>query len=330
MKKSGNATQLLVLSFQAICRPIGSTLPCLASSSLISGPMSWAYFAYRCGPPEPLKPKMSCPEPAATSAAARAGSSRCGMWSTETSTLFCLPQSLANASIHLSYSGMKWLHRMIFSVLAWPQAVETNGADNAGARPAAPAMTLDVLRKSRRVTERFRLCPPDVIVDLLAGAVGGFVDSTPEAGERFQAWAQAGEVPAWIVAGSRRWETDYVTRCANARRHRPSIWAMSMPAVLSRMCAPHFTAGLVRRVLPIRRPHYGYSQSAGQPAKLSHRRPETGCSNAEAAAFRRAVRATHDEDVSACGERNHAPQMERAVAEMKSEPLLASSFSSRR
>src|ERR1043166_22223 len=69
---------------------------------------------------------------------------------------------------------------MIFSVLAWAQAVETNGADNAGAKPAAPAMALDVFRNSRRVTERFRLCPPDVIVDLLAGAVGDFVDSTPE------------------------------------------------------------------------------------------------------------------------------------------------------
>src|ERR1043166_3905750 len=69
---------------------------------------------------------------------------------------------------------------MIFSVLAWAQAVETNGADNAGAKPAAPAMALDVFRNSRRVTERFRLCPPDVIVDLLAGAFGDFVDSTPE------------------------------------------------------------------------------------------------------------------------------------------------------
>src|SRR5215831_16182145 len=70
---------------------------------------------------------------------------------------------------------------MIFRVLAWASAVETNGVDSAGARPAAAAMTPDVFRKARRVTERFRLCPPDVIAFLLfAGAGGDFVDSTPE------------------------------------------------------------------------------------------------------------------------------------------------------
>src|SRR5215831_7688445 len=62
---------------------------------------------------------------------------------------------------------------MIFSVLAWASAGETNGADSAGARPAAPAMAPDVFRKVRRVTERVRLCPPDVIAFLLFAGVGG-------------------------------------------------------------------------------------------------------------------------------------------------------------
>src|SRR5580704_6425311 len=108
---------------------------------------------------------MSCPAPAETSAAARADSSRCGMWSTVTVTPFCLPQSLAKASIHLSYSGMKWLHWMIFSVLVSASAVDTNGAAMAGARPAAPAMALVVFRKSRR--DQFCLFPPDPIAQLL-------------------------------------------------------------------------------------------------------------------------------------------------------------------
>src|SRR5262245_49261615 len=53
---------------------------------------------------------MSCPAPAANSAAMRAGMSRCGMWSTRTLTPFFSPHSLAKLSYQVSYAGMKWLH----------------------------------------------------------------------------------------------------------------------------------------------------------------------------------------------------------------------------
>src|SRR5947209_8360121 len=80
---------------------------------------------------------------------------------------FFLPQSLAKASNQVSYCGTKWLHWRIFSVLVWASAVDTNGAESAGARPAAPAMALVVLRKSRRVTDEFCLFPPYPIAQLL-------------------------------------------------------------------------------------------------------------------------------------------------------------------
>src|SRR5215831_7327518 len=100
---------------------------------------------------------MSWPDPALTSAAARAGSSRCGMWSTVTAIPFFFPQSRAKPSIQRSYSGIKWLHCRIFRVFVSADAVETNGADTVGARPAAPAAIPMVLRKSRRVEARLDL-----------------------------------------------------------------------------------------------------------------------------------------------------------------------------
>src|SRR5262249_31896230 len=80
---------------------------------------------------------------------------------------FCFPQPFAKPSNQVSNWGTKWLHCSTFNVLVWAKAVDTNGAESAGARPAAPAATPDVLRKSRRVTERFCLFPPDPIAHLL-------------------------------------------------------------------------------------------------------------------------------------------------------------------
>src|ERR1700745_3388900 len=54
---------------------------------------------------------------------------------------------------------------MIFSVLVCASAVDTNGAATAGARPAAPAIALVVLRKSRR--DQPRLFPPNPIAGSL-------------------------------------------------------------------------------------------------------------------------------------------------------------------
>src|ERR1043166_3875228 len=53
---------------------------------------------------------------------------------------------------------------MILSVLVCARAVDTNGAAAAGARPAAPAIALVVLRKSRR--DQPRLFPPNPIAGL--------------------------------------------------------------------------------------------------------------------------------------------------------------------
>src|SRR5215467_3426361 len=93
------------------------------------------------------------------------------MWSTVTAILFFSPQSLANLSNHVSYSGTKWLHCTIDSNLVSAKARDTNGAEITGAKPAAPAATLDVLRKSRRVTERFCFFPPNSIAHLLFDAI---------------------------------------------------------------------------------------------------------------------------------------------------------------
>src|ERR1700726_2514305 len=81
--------------------------------------------------------------------------------------LFFLPQSLAKASNQVSYWGTKWLHSMIFSVLACASAVATNGADIAGARPAAPAAAPARFRKPRRVMLELNFFPSDRIGCLL-------------------------------------------------------------------------------------------------------------------------------------------------------------------
>src|SRR5215831_7304817 len=84
---------------------------------------------------------------------------------------FFLPQSLAKPSNQLSYWGTKWLHCRILRVLVWARASATNGAEITGAKPATPAATPDLLRKSRRVTERFFLFSPDSIAHLPVNAV---------------------------------------------------------------------------------------------------------------------------------------------------------------
>src|SRR5467141_3168525 len=74
---------------------------------------------------------------------------------------FFLPQSFAKASIQVSNWGTKWLHWMILSVLVWASAVATNGAEIAGAKPAAPATAPVRLRKPRRVMVEMNGLGPD-------------------------------------------------------------------------------------------------------------------------------------------------------------------------
>src|SRR4051812_15862238 len=76
------------------------------------------------------------------------------MWSTVTLTLFFEPQSLAKLSNHLSYSGTKWLHCTMVSVLACAMALETNGAEIAGAEPAAASVRPAFFKKRRLVTDK--------------------------------------------------------------------------------------------------------------------------------------------------------------------------------
>src|SRR5215813_4196781 len=79
---------------------------------------------------------------------------------------FFFPQSFAKPSNQVSNWGTKWLHWMTFNVLVAARAVDTNGAESAGAKPAAPAMALVVFRKCRRVTDPC-LFPPYPIAQLL-------------------------------------------------------------------------------------------------------------------------------------------------------------------
>src|SRR5215470_7530831 len=74
------------------------------------------------------------------------------MWSTVTAILFFSPQSLANLSNHMSYSGTKWLHCTIDSDLLSAKACATNGAER-GAVPAA-AMVRPAFFKNRRLVTR--------------------------------------------------------------------------------------------------------------------------------------------------------------------------------
>src|SRR3954466_10238251 len=75
------------------------------------------------------------------------------MWSTVPSTWFFCPQSFANASNHLSYSGTKWLHCTMESDLVSASARETNGAARDGAEAAARVRPV-CFRKRRRVRRK--------------------------------------------------------------------------------------------------------------------------------------------------------------------------------
>ena len=75
------------------------------------------------------------------------------MWSTVTSMLFFDPQSFAKLSNHLSYSGTKWLHCTMVSVLVSANARDTNGAEINGAALAA-ASVRPVSFKNRRLVTR--------------------------------------------------------------------------------------------------------------------------------------------------------------------------------
>src|SRR5262249_1165279 len=83
---------------------------------------------------------------------------------------FFLPQSFAKPSNQVSNCGTKGLHWMTVNVLVGARGVETNGAESAGAKPAAPAMALVVFRKCRRVTDPC-LFPPYPIAQLLFAMV---------------------------------------------------------------------------------------------------------------------------------------------------------------
>ena len=66
--------------------------------------------------------------------------------------LFFDPQSLAKLSNHLSYSGTKWLHCTIVSVLVSAMARDTNGAEIAGADPMAARVRPAFFKTRRLVT----------------------------------------------------------------------------------------------------------------------------------------------------------------------------------
>src|SRR5689334_17030524 len=74
------------------------------------------------------------------------------MWSTVTATLFFSPQSLANLSNQVSYSGTKCAHCTIDSDLSAAIALLTNGADSTGAAPAAAKVRPVSFKKRRRET----------------------------------------------------------------------------------------------------------------------------------------------------------------------------------
>src|SRR5262245_42106693 len=76
-------------------------------------------------------------------------------------TPFFLPHSVAKPSNHLSYWGTKWLHWRIFSVLVSARAVDTNGIETAGARPAAPAAAPTRFKNPRRVTDDVEISRSD-------------------------------------------------------------------------------------------------------------------------------------------------------------------------
>src|SRR6185295_187497 len=132
------------------------TLPYFFSVSLTRSARLMKNLRYRCAPPEPLNPKRSCPDPADTSAAARAGTFCTGTWSTVTAILFFSPQALAKLSNQVSYAGTKWLHCTIESDLSAASDLEMNGAESKGAVPAAASVRPVDFKNRRRVTDPMR------------------------------------------------------------------------------------------------------------------------------------------------------------------------------
>src|SRR5215469_16484346 len=100
------------------------------------------------------------------------------MWSTVTAILFFSPQSLANLSTHVSYSGTKWLHCTIDSDLLSASARDTNGAERAGAAPAAARVRPASFKKRRLVTRESLL--PIILITL--GSSSLLVSVVDEAG----------------------------------------------------------------------------------------------------------------------------------------------------
>src|SRR5262249_15407747 len=72
----------------------------------------------------------------------------------------------------------KWLHCRILSVLVCASASTTNGAEIAGARPAAPAAAPARFRKLRRVMVDLDGFSPDCIGGLLRKRVEGIFGPT--------------------------------------------------------------------------------------------------------------------------------------------------------
>src|SRR5207237_10561606 len=80
----------------------------------------------------------------------RAGSSRCGMWSTRTFTPFWSPHSFVSLlSNHVSYAGMKWLHcsmrRVVPLICAGAWRASSIVSNELPATPA-PAVARNFLR----------------------------------------------------------------------------------------------------------------------------------------------------------------------------------------
>src|SRR5690242_17555655 len=79
-----------------------------------------------------------------------------GTWSTVTATLFFAPQSLANLSNQVSYTGTKCAHCTIESDLSAARPFEMKGAERIGAAPAAARVRPVVFKNRRRVLDLVR------------------------------------------------------------------------------------------------------------------------------------------------------------------------------
>src|SRR5438876_3164137 len=136
----------------------------------------------------------------------------------------CLPQSLAKASNQVSYWGTKWLHCRILSVLVWASALATNGAEIAGARPAAPAAAPARCRKPRRVMVELNVFPPDRIGCFLRSVLKNRSLTAP----RFE--PRRPVPPGGDDGVAQRHLRDKLL--ARAAQHTPGAW------IDSRLCAP--------------------------------------------------------------------------------------------